>query len=228
MKLSYNMNRPSAQGGFTLIELAITIGIIVLLAGAFIAYYNPAGSKGKTLYTMMEQTAGAADLFRSDVSCYPLKTGTLLEDPGKTNTNTSWCGNLSVGKNWKGPYVKSIPVENNALQLTNVSPDITLHIAKCVGAKCTMDGPTGTAVKVNTNGIGKGGPMKASNVYWMIVADNVPAEIAVAAVTACNGTEEISTNSANSKLQKCGMESRSPELGQVALKFAEGRGTINR
>ena len=228
MNHKFKTYRGNAEKGFTLVELLIALVVIVVLAGISLTYFNTSGSKGKALFAMMSETADAAEIFRADVSCYPLTTGVLLQDPGKANKTASWCPNLSVGANWKGPYIKPNPLVNGNIVLGNISPNLTLHVARCVGTNCRQSGPTGAAVKVNTNGIGAGGPMSANNTYWMLVANNVPKDIAIAAVTSCNGNESITKNSTKGVIEKCGMEASGPELGQVALLYAQGRGTLGR
>lgn len=97
-------SRRRADGGFSLMELLVVLGILALLAGfvgpRVVGYF--ARAKGQTAVTQIESLRAALDLFLLDTGRYPNPReglGALVADPG----------NLP---GWRGPYLaEALPVD---------------------------------------------------------------------------------------------------------------------
>jgi general secretion pathway protein G len=93
--LQRNSNRHRDEGGFTLVELLVVLGIIALLAAMVapqvIRYLGSARSE--TAGVQLKNIESALELYYLDTGTYPEKLSALIEAP--------------VGvADWRGPYLK--------------------------------------------------------------------------------------------------------------------------
>jgi general secretion pathway protein G len=93
-----------AIAGFTLIEILLVIVIIMLLAGALVAFVLPqqAGAEKNTTRLLLMQVQTALDNYRLNLGHYPTEDegglGALLAKPQFENEQ--------LGERWQGPYLK--------------------------------------------------------------------------------------------------------------------------
>ncbi len=96
-----------APTGFTLIEILLVIVIIMLLAGALVAFILPqqAGAEKNTTRILLMQVQSALDTYRMNIGHYPTEDegglGALLVKPQFANDDS---GQLAA--RWQGPYLK--------------------------------------------------------------------------------------------------------------------------
>lgn len=80
-----NLGRFSGSSGFTLIELLVVLGLIGILAAAFIIYINPAKQLSRARdghrKSDLQQIRSALELYRADCGSYPPDTGNILASP---------------------------------------------------------------------------------------------------------------------------------------------------
>jgi len=90
--------------GFTLIEVLIIVGIIIILTGMALVYLKNASNKAKVskAEVEIEMMGRAIEQIEED-------TGYYIEGLGQLDDTTSPADSFSP---WWGPYVSSLPVEN--------------------------------------------------------------------------------------------------------------------
>ena len=92
--------------GFTLVEILLVIGIIVVLGGAIgIAAFRraQAGANKKTAGLMVSRVSQQIDIFYTDMNRYPEEDG-LKELRQKPEDEKE-------AKKWNGPYLEKTPVD---------------------------------------------------------------------------------------------------------------------
>lgn len=99
------LTRPHPQAGYTLTEMLVVIAIIAIIA----AFLTPnllgqlGRSRAKAAQLQLETTAGAIEVFRSDVGRYPTEIEglqALVHDPGSL-------------QGWSGPYIRDAKALND-------------------------------------------------------------------------------------------------------------------
>lgn len=150
------------EGGFSLVEMAVVLGIIIVLTVIYMFAYNPDKSNGKLLFTTMTKVGSSLVAMKQDTSCYPSTTNALFV---RTAAASSQCG-IDMTSQWQGPYYPSNSVDGAGnMTLPKISPAVTLTIGQ----------------GNNINGTG-------NTVQWFVQANNVPNEMIRYAVEACNGS----------------------------------------
>lgn len=149
------------QGGFTLIEIMVVLVLIAVLASLSIFAFRGDRSKGTVLYSKVQQYGTAMARLQMDASCYPTRTGALINQAAAQN---SACG-LDLRPNWRGPYAKAEGLDaNQDILMPEVSPTAVMTIGHNVA-------------DTNANGL---------NNEWYLRVSNVPNDIAAEAVDICN------------------------------------------
>lgn len=150
------------QAGFTLVELLVVIAIIGVLAGLSLLSFNGDKSKATELYAKMEQFGSAMMRVKMDVGCFPLVTGVLVQQSLATAANSSCAVDMQA--NWRGPYVKGIPVNAaNNLLMSEIGDTAALSVAR--GS--------------NINGSG-------NTRQWYLAVSGVPTPVADQFMVLCN------------------------------------------
>ncbi len=150
------------QAGFTLVELLVVIAIIGVLAGLSLLSFNGDKSKATELYAKMEQFGSAMMRVKMDVGCFPLVTGVLVQQSLATAANSSCAVDMQA--NWRGPYVKGIPVNAaNNLLMSEIGDTAALSVAR--GS--------------NINGSG-------NTRQWYLAVSGVPTSVADQFMVLCN------------------------------------------
>lgn len=149
--------RRAVQGGFTLLEVIVVLGILVLIAGISSYFlFDQDGTKGQALFTEVSQVRKAADRAKFDANCFPLKLQALVD---KTLGTTSTCG-IDISTTLKSPYMQPASWDANGnLQMPSVSSTSVMSVTSV-----TVSGKTS---------------------YYLSVSD-VPDKIGQAFVTSCN------------------------------------------
>ena len=110
-------DRGQRQGGFTLIEVLVTLAIITTMSVAVMSVVNFSKSDGQILFSTMNSTASAAQRFAMDNGgCYPYKTGMLFNKSLVSGSTSNSCS-VDLSSTWNGPYSKSTNL-NGAGQIT--------------------------------------------------------------------------------------------------------------
>jgi prepilin-type N-terminal cleavage/methylation domain-containing protein len=158
------------ERGFTLIELIIVLVILGVLSAVGLFFFHTSGAKGKALYQGMAALAEGAEHMNVSTGCYPLYPAALVYQTAGILDSNNTCGSTLTGT-WHGPYIKAMTFSNattGTLVLQQISPG--LQVSFFAGTSATPG--------FDTNGL---------TYQYAVVAENVPAAIAQAAVTACNG-----------------------------------------
>lgn len=159
---SRNQSRQNEEGGWTLVELAIVLTILIALASLYVTSYDPAKTNGKLLYTQLSSLGSSMLHMKTDTSCYPLTTNALFVKAAAAN---SQCG-IDMTSQWQGPYHAATSVDAAGdITLPKISPNVTITIGQ--GSNLNGDGNT---------------------VQWYLQANNVPNDVIKNAMDACNGT----------------------------------------
>jgi general secretion pathway protein G len=100
-------HRSRRRRGFTLVEIMIVLGLLVLLAGAAIVVLWGQAQSGrvKLAQTLIGQVDNALQLYMNDMGHYPTE-----EEGGLTALITKPASlDQTIADNWKGPYLKKEP-----------------------------------------------------------------------------------------------------------------------
>lgn len=116
-----NGSRGKRRGGFTLIEVMLVIGILVMLGTVAVIGYTQIrkGANINTAQAMVNETAHAVELYYNAMSNYPADDGlaALYTVPSDEAEKTKWV-------NGGGPFLKNSETPNdpwgNALQYEKV------------------------------------------------------------------------------------------------------------
>lgn len=99
--------------GFTLLELLLVIGILVILAGAAVPYFITRGEKAKVdlakaAVAQNGNIASALDMFKHDIGRYPTTEeglGALITRPeGDDPRLENWVQYMKAGTEFKDPW----------------------------------------------------------------------------------------------------------------------------
>ena len=127
--------------GFTLVEVLMVVGILVMLAGVVIGFVLPAfeKSKAKGAHILIESVCSSLDRYKLDMGSYPTETDGL--DALRKAPEAG--GDKNLAEKWGGPYLTKDPVDpwGNKLKYTPTeagSPD-----ALAVPFKIYSFGPNG-------------------------------------------------------------------------------------
>ena len=101
--------RSRGRRGFTLIEILIVLGIIILLAGTAIVALVPQqrGARVDTTKIKLKQVETALEAYNVNIGHYPNEQEGGLE---ALRVKPSF-DNEAMGQNWRGPYLKEEPTD---------------------------------------------------------------------------------------------------------------------
>jgi general secretion pathway protein G len=104
------LNRSRGRRGFTLIEILIVLGIIILLAGTAIVALVPQqkGARIDTTKIKLKQIETALEAYNVNIGHYPNEQEGLL-DALRIKPPFD---NEAMGQNWRGPYLKEEPTDS--------------------------------------------------------------------------------------------------------------------
>lgn len=125
--IRYDAKRHANEGGFTLVELLVVLGIIALLAAMVapqvIKYLGSARSE--TASVQLKNIESALELYYLDTGKYPEQLSVLVEAPVDT---TDWRGpylkkSISLIDPWGKPYSYEVPGEHGTFDLSSLGRD---------------------------------------------------------------------------------------------------------
>lgn len=188
---------PRGARGFTMIELAVVMLIISILAtGAYRLFKGGTkNARAETLMLTFDQVGGALERFQGETGCYPNRLNVLWDRTQAIAAN-NFCG-LDLRQNWVEPYMKEQPINAAnppAMLIDSVQTGATLQISRVAGGIGTM---------------------------WLLTATGIPNPIAQLVVNSCNGTDPttaiVAAWAAN---QKCIGVANGAELTNVSYRFS--------
>lgn len=114
------MRRHSSSGGFTLVEVLVTLLLIGLLVGVVLPSVIGQAARGETnrIVEDLESVRSGSKLFRLDVNRWPGRLEHLVNQPGTWTDSTDLFGNaISPGliARWGGPYLEVGALPDNVL-----------------------------------------------------------------------------------------------------------------
>ncbi len=118
------------QAGFTLIELAVIMGIVTLLSASVVLTYDSERTKGEILLQRFSSTASSLRRMKADNSCYPSKLKGMVNPADAQDT---FCGPTGTD-NWRGPYADSSGryKPNGDMDLDNLYPNVEMFLEEHV------------------------------------------------------------------------------------------------
>ncbi|MBU2722821.1 prepilin-type N-terminal cleavage/methylation domain-containing protein [Acidithiobacillus ferridurans] len=167
------------QSGFTLVEVLIVLILLGILSTIFLVHIDESSARGKTLYLALSSVSHSAEAFDVSLGVYPTVYAAMF-NPAFEQDNS---GGANLSKTWNGPYAKA----------RHVGPGGNLHLDRI---------SSGVVVTFNSI-LGGGSGGSASNQYD-VVANNVPPQIAVAAIRDCNDSSSASGSTGPCTLVKDG------------------------
>ena len=188
-------HRAHRQSGMTMIELAVVMMILAVLAfGAFRLFKGGTKSaRAQSLMMSFDQVGGALERFQAETGCYPNRLDPLWDRTLAIAAN-NFCG-LDLRPNWKEPYMKEQPMDAAGnMMLDAVQSGATLQITRAAGGLGTM---------------------------WVLTATNIPNNIAQIAGNSCNSTDPTTVIPvAWTNNLKCVGVANGAELTNVVFRFS--------
>jgi competence protein ComGC len=173
------------QAGFTMVELALVIITIAVLAGLYLAVADTSGTKGLAAFVKAKQVADALRKQKVDTGSYPLHVATLTSPTFFPAAN--WVNNRAMtAATWKGPYLRDVQVVTGAFTVQN---GFTVAPPNANAIDLSVDVSQGAAIQIGTQTI----PAAPANggVPWrryMVQVGPFDSEVALAVWAKCNKT----------------------------------------
>ena len=189
------------QKGFTLMELAVVLGIIAVLASVIIGSFSGDSSKATKLLADMTTLSNSVNRAKMELGGIPSRLSVLW-----TRTDAV-AGNMFNGiaatTTWGGPYVERQPVNaTNNITVSSVADAASISINR--EAQSAANGGNYTWV-------------------YFLRADNIPNPIITEFIKKCAGTDAVATVTfANGKCRAT-LGTGATEFGTVDMKITDSR-----
>lgn len=189
------------QKGFTLMELAVVLGIIAVLASVIIGSFSGDSSKATKLLADMTTIGNSVNRAKMELGGIPSRLSVLW-----TRTDAV-AGNMFNGiaatTTWGGPYIERQPVDaSNNITVSTVADAATISINR--EAASAANGGNYTWV-------------------YFLRASNVPNPIITEYIKKCAGTDAVATVTfANGKCRAT-LGTGATEFGTVDMKITDSR-----
>ncbi|MCO4087442.1 MAG: prepilin-type N-terminal cleavage/methylation domain-containing protein [Limnohabitans sp.] len=193
--------RAHKQKGFTLMELAVVLGIIAVLASVIIGSFSGDSSKATKLLADMTTIGNSVNRAKMELGGVPSRLSVLW------NRTDAVAGNMFNGitatTTWGGPYVERQPVDaSNNITVSTVADAATISINR--EAASAANGGNYTWV-------------------YFLRASNVPNPIITEYIKKCAGTDAVATVTfANGKCRAT-LGTGATEFGTVDMKITDSR-----
>jgi prepilin-type N-terminal cleavage/methylation domain-containing protein len=159
MKVNGSRRTRAQQGGFTLIEIVIAVGILAILIAMAWPKEDPDKAKAVAMIQAMDTIGQGAVRLRIDAGCYPLRPDALYV---KASAATSSCG-LDLQPQWRGPYMSTGTTDATGnIMGPNIASTMTYGLSSAAGGAGTQ---------------------------YFVHAANVPNTVIKRALEQCNGSQ---------------------------------------
>lgn len=189
------------EGGFSMVEIMITLVVLALLGGLFASQYSGDKSKATRLFTNMKTVADATNRAKMDMGGIPNRLSVLWT---KTDAIAANMFNGIAGTNsWSGPYLERQAVDaSNNIQEQAISDSTTITVAREAASAA--------------NG---------GNFTWVyyLRASNVPNAIILEYIKACANTDTVANATFANGQCRATPGTGATEVGTVDFKIADSR-----
>ena len=137
------------QLGFTLMELTVALGLIVVISLSVVSISDTNRTRAELLHQKMGEVAGGLLRMKTDVACYPSK---LMGMVNPTDGSDTFCGQQS-SSNWKGPYTAvgttfgHTPSDTGDMVFEQISPELTVYLDEVILSPNTNGNDPSNATK---------------------------------------------------------------------------------
>jgi prepilin-type N-terminal cleavage/methylation domain-containing protein len=189
------------QKGFTLMELAVVLGVIAVLASVIIGSFSGDSSKATKLLADMTTLGNSVNRAKMELGGIPSRLSVLW------TRNDAVAGNMFNGiaatTTWGGPYIERQPVDaSNNITVSTVADAATISINR--EAASAANGGNYTWV-------------------YFLRASNVPNPVITEYIKKCAGTDTVANVTfANGKCRAT-LGTGATEFGTLDLKIADSR-----
>jgi len=189
------------QKGFTLMELAVVLGIIAVLASVIIGSFSGDSSKATKLLADMTTLSNSINRAKMELGGIPSRLSVLWTRTDATTGNMF--NGIAATTTWGGPYIERQPVDaSNNITVTTVADAATISINR--EAASAANGGNYTWV-------------------YFLRASNIPNPIITEFIKKCAGTDVVTNVTfANGKCRAT-PGTGATEFGTVDMKITDSR-----
>jgi prepilin-type N-terminal cleavage/methylation domain-containing protein len=195
------IKKSSKQKGFTLMELAVVLGIIAVLASVIIGSFSGDSSKGTKLLADMTTIGNAVNRAKVELGGVPSRLSVLWVRTDATAANMF--NGIAATTTWGGPYIEGQPVDgSNNIRVSTIADAATISINR--EAASAANGGNYTWV-------------------YFLRASNIPNPIITEYIKKCSGTDAVdSVTFVNGKCRAT-LGTGATEFGTVDMKITDSR-----
>lgn len=189
------------QKGFTLMELAVVLGIIAVLASVIVGSFSGDSSKATKLLADMTAIGDSVNRAKMELGGIPSRLSVLWTRADATAGNMY--NGLAATTTWGGPYIERQPVDaSNNITVRTVADAATISINR--EAASAANGGNYTWV-------------------YFLRASNIPNPVITEYIKRCAGTDAVATVTfANGKCRAT-LGTGATEFGTVDMKITDSR-----